>query len=43
MQNEVVLKNKFGMGYVKIHGFRFENGGMPTNVLISQLLLILDC
>ena len=45
MRNEGVLK--IGMGYVKMHGFHvthseFENGGVPTNVLISPLLLILD-
>ena len=44
MRNEGDLK-KFGMGYVKMHGFHgnpFENGGTPTKVLIPQLLLILD-
>ena len=40
-------KIKFGMGYVKMHGFMathsgFENVGMPTNGLISQLFLIVD-
>ena len=46
MRNKGALK-KFGMGYVKIHGFmtthsEFENGGLPIKLLISQLLLILD-
>ena len=46
MRNEGVVK-KNNMGYVEsmvsmtAHS-RFENGGMPTKVLISQLLLILD-
>ena len=40
MRNEGVLK-KVGLGYVKMHS-EFENWGMPTKVLISQLLLILD-
>ena len=45
MRNEVV--KKIGMAYVKMHvsmatHSRFVNGGMPTKVLISQLLLILD-
>ena len=45
MRNESVLKN--GMSSVRMHCFHathsgFENGGMPTKVLISQLLLILD-
>ena len=46
MRNEGVLK-KIGMCYVKcmvsmaIHS-GFENVGMPTKVLRSQLLLILD-
>ena len=47
MRNEVVLKI-FGMGHVKMHGSMathsgFENGDMPTKLLISQLILILDC
>ena len=38
---------KFGMAYWKMHSFHdnpggFEKGGMPTKVLLSQLLLILD-
>ena len=46
MRNEGVLKN-VGMDYVNMHGFHgnpfgFENGGMPTQLFISQLLLILD-
>ena len=46
MQNEGVLK-KLGMGYVKyivsmVTHSKFENGGLPTKLLISQLLLILD-
>ena len=39
MRNEGVLK-KIGVGYVKMHS-GFENGDMPTKVLISQLLHIL--
>ena len=47
MQNEGVLKKKFGLGYVKLHDFygnhnEFEKGGLPTKLLISQLFLILD-
>ena len=46
MRNEVVLKN-IGIGYVKCMvsmatDSGFENGVMPTKLLISQLLLILD-
>ena len=38
---------KIGIGHVKMLGFHgnhsgFENGVMPTKVLISQLLFILD-
>ena len=41
MRNEGVLKMEFGMGYVKMHVFlmatrsEFENGGLPTKLLIS--------
>ena len=46
MQNKGVLKI-IGMGYVKMHGSmathsEFVNGGMPTKVIISHMLLILD-
>ena len=45
-KNEVVLK-KNGIGYVKMNGVhgnpkRIKEWGMPTKVLISQLLLFLD-
>ena len=37
-------QNKFGMGYVKMYGFYMilENGGRPTNSIISKVLLILE-
>ena len=38
MRTEGVLKMVWA---VKMHG-GFENGGMPTKVIISQLLPILD-
>ena len=46
MQNQGVLKKWYGLCEkclvsMATHS-EFENGGMPTKVLISQLLLILD-
>ena len=47
MRNEGVLKHFLVWAMKKCMVFMatqsgFENGGMPTKVLISQLLLILD-
>ena len=42
-------QKKFGMGYVKMHGFHGnllydsrDKGGRPTNSIISRVLLILE-
>ena len=46
-------QKKFGMGYVKMHGFRGNllydsrdwgggGGGRPTNSIISRVLLIIE-
>ena len=42
-------QKKFGMGYVKMHGFHGnllcdsrDWGGRPTNSIISRVLLILE-